>query len=130
MTYWRDARAGAELHRRALLATAASCSIRRRECARECGTKDNIEKVKLSRKGNVYTYTLDHLAGGQYLNVPIPRLVIDLEGGGRVFLEMTDGDPNEVKIGLPVEVLFRRLHEGAELPQLLLEGRPLPQAAS
>ncbi len=129
VTYWRDA--AQELN--FIGARCKSCGVIQypppRVCA-ECRTKDNFENVKLPRKGTVYTYTLDHLSGGQYLNVPIPRLVIDLDGGGRVFLEMTDGDPNEVKIGLPVEILFRRLHEGANFHNYYWKCRPLPQASS
>jgi hydroxymethylglutaryl-CoA synthase len=129
VTYWRDA--AQELN--FIGARCRNCGLVQYPPPRVCdgcGAKDDIEKVKLSRKGNVFTYTLDHLAGGQYLNVPIPRLVIDLEGGGRVFLEMTDGDPNEVKIGLPIEVLFRRLHEGAGFHNYYWKARPLPQASS
>jgi uncharacterized OB-fold protein len=129
VTYWRDA--AQELN--FIGARCKSCGTVQypppRVCA-ECGTKDSFENVKLARTGKVYTYTLDHLSGGQYLNVPIPRLVIDLDGGGRVFLEMTDGDPNEVKIGLPVEILFRRLHEGANFHNYYWKARPLPQAGS
>jgi hydroxymethylglutaryl-CoA synthase len=129
VTYWRDA--AQELN--FIGARCKNCGTVQypppRVCA-QCGTKDSFEDVKLMRKGTVYTYTLDHLSGGQYLNVPIPRLVIDLEGGGRIFLEMTDGDPNEVKIGLPVEILFRRLHEGANFHNYYWKARPLPQASS
>jgi hydroxymethylglutaryl-CoA synthase len=129
VTYWRDA--AQELN--FIGARCKSCGVVQypppRVCA-GCGTKDSFENVKLSRSGKVYTYTLDHLSGGQYLNVPVPRLVIDLDGGGRVFLEMTDSDPNEVKIGLPVEVLFRRLHEGANFHNYYWKCRPLPEAAN
>jgi uncharacterized OB-fold protein len=39
--------------------------------------------------------------------------VVDLEGGGRTFLQMTDCDPKEVSIGMTVELTLRCLHEGA-----------------
>ncbi|MGD0766441.1 MAG: OB-fold domain-containing protein [Dehalococcoidia bacterium] len=129
VTYWRDALAELNFHGARCLKCGVVQYPPPRVCG-ECGTKDDIEDVKLARRGAVYTYTLDHLAGGQYLNVPIPRLVIDLEGGGRVFLEMTDGDPQEVKVGLPVEVLFRRLHEAANFHNYYWKARPLPQASS
>jgi len=79
----------------------------------ECGTKDELDEVKLARKGTVFTFTLDHLVGGEYLNTPVPRVVLEMEGGGRTFLQMTDCDPKEVSIGMPVELTLRRLHEGA-----------------
>ena len=79
----------------------------------ECGTKDELDEVKLARKGTVFTFTLDHLVGGGYADIPIPRIVTDLEEGGRLFLQMTDCDPSEVKIGMPVELTFRYLHDGS-----------------
>ncbi len=126
VTYWRSVNQELGLHG----ARCRSCGIIQypvpRVCG-ECGVKDNLEDVKLSRKGTVFTFTLDHLVAQQYLNVPVPRLVIDLEGGGRVFLEMTDGDPQEVKIGMPVEVVFRHLHEGSHFHNYYWKCRPLPQ---
>ena len=124
VTYWRDARQELNF----VAGRCRNCGVVQypppRVCA-ECGRKDNVEPVKLSRRGNVYTFTLDHLSSGQYLNVPVARMVIDLEGGGRVFLEMTDADPNEVEVGLPVEVLFRRLHEGANFHNYYWKARPV-----
>ena len=79
----------------------------------QCGTKDELDEVKLAHKGTVFTFTLDHLVGGEYLNTPVPRVVADLEGGGRTFLQMTDCDPKEVSIGMTVELTLRCLHEGA-----------------
>jgi uncharacterized OB-fold protein len=83
--------------------------------------------VKLAKRDHLPT--LDHLALGMYLNVPIPRVVIDLDGGGRVFLEMTDCDPQQVKVGMPVELTFRRLHEGSDFHNYYWKCRPTPQAA-
>ncbi|MGQ9572984.1 MAG: OB-fold domain-containing protein [Dehalococcoidia bacterium] len=79
----------------------------------QCGTKDEFEEVKLSRKGTVFTFTLDHLVGGGYADVPVPRVVVDLEEGGRIFLQMTDCEPSEVQIGMPVELTFRYMHDGS-----------------
>jgi 3-hydroxy-3-methylglutaryl CoA synthase len=79
----------------------------------ECKTKDELDAVKLGRKGTVFTFTLDHLVGGGYADIPVPRVVLELEGGGRIFLQMTDCDPSEVKIDMPVELTFRYLHDGS-----------------
>jgi hydroxymethylglutaryl-CoA synthase len=109
--YWRDAKLELALYG----ARCRKCGTVQypppRVCS-ECTAKDDLESVKLARKGNVYTFTLDHLVGGGYVNVPVPRLVVDLEGGGRIFLEMTDGDPKDVQVGMPVELTFRCLHDG------------------
>jgi uncharacterized OB-fold protein len=95
----------------------------------ECGELDRMRAVPLARRGTVFTYTLDHLAGGEYLETPIPRVVVDLEGGGRIFLEMTDADPAAVRIGMPVELTFRKVNEADGLNVYFWKARP-PRAAT
>ena len=91
-----------------------------------CRTDDQLELTKLSLNGTVFTYTLDHLVGGAYLDTPIPRCVIDLDGGGRVLLNMTEIEKPEenVKIGMKVELTFRRIHEGGEFKNYYYKCRP------
>jgi hydroxymethylglutaryl-CoA synthase len=128
VTYWRDAKMELALYG----GRCRSCGIVQYPSQRVCGecyAKDAMDSVKLSRKGSVFTFTLDHLVGGGYLNVPVPRLVVDLEGGGRIFLEMTDGDPKDVKIGMPVELTFRCLHEGTAFHNYYWKCQPVRVAA-
>ncbi|MFX0042859.1 MAG: OB-fold domain-containing protein [Candidatus Hodarchaeota archaeon] len=91
-----------------------------------CRADDQLERVKLSLKGTIFTYTLDHLVGGTYLDVPVPRCVIDLDGGGRVLLNMTEIEKPEenVQIGMRVELTFRKEHEGAEFKNYYWKCRP------
>jgi len=99
-----------------------------RSCA-TCRADDQLELIKLAHKGTIFTYTLDHLVGGAYLATPVPRCVIDLEGGGRVLLNMTEiQKPEEnVKIGMEVELTFRKEHEGADFHNYYWKCRPLRQ---
>ncbi len=129
VTYWRDSNLALNFH---------ACRCRNcndvnypipRVCG-ACGTKDQFDEIKLAKTGSIFTYTLDHIDAGQYLNVPIPRVVVDLDGGGRVFITMTDGDPAEVKIGMPVEVVFRRLHEASGFHNYYWKCRSVSEAAS
>ncbi|GAH63944.1 unnamed protein product, partial [marine sediment metagenome] len=55
----------------------------------KCRADDQLEPIKLSLKGTIFTFTLDHLVGGGYYATPVPRCVIDLDGGGRILLNMT-----------------------------------------
>jgi 3-hydroxy-3-methylglutaryl CoA synthase len=112
VTYWRDTKMELGLYGGRCRKCGTVQYPLPRVCV-ECGQKDEIDEVKLARKGKVFTYTLDHLVGGEYLSTPVPRVVVDLEGGGRVFLNMADCDPDEVGIDMPVELTFRRLHSGA-----------------
>ena len=94
---------------------------RRRVC-NKCGTKDEMEDFKLARRGRIYTYTNDYV----YLNPDPPETLaaIDMEGGGRFFGQVTDIDPKDVRIGLEVELTFRKLHDGQGLPNYFWKGRP------
>ena len=70
----------------------------------KCHAKDNFEEVRLNdKKGKLFSYSLEFIRG----NVPIG--LVNLEGGGRVFVELTDVDTEELEIDLPVELTFRRL---------------------
>lgn len=92
-----------------------------------CRADDQFERVKLSLKGEIFTFTLDHLVGGNYYDTPVPRCVIDLEGGGRVLCDMTEIEKPEenVEIGMPVELTFRWQHEGADFHNYYWKCRPV-----
>lgn len=89
-----------------------------------CMASSNMEDVKLAKRGKVFTYVGDHLEGGDYYETPIPRCVVDLEGGGRILLNMTDCNPADVAIGMDVEMTFRKIHEGGEFFNYYWKCRP------
>jgi 3-hydroxy-3-methylglutaryl CoA synthase len=75
-----------------------------------CGTRDRFDDIHLAKKGTLNTYTQEH-----YFPTPEPPItmaVVDLEGGGRYLSQMTDVEASEVKVGMQVEMTFRRLHDG------------------
>jgi len=89
-----------------------------------CSVLDQMERVRLKRTGEVFTFTLDHLIAGEYLETPVPRAVVDLDGGGRIFVEVTDCEAADVKVGMPVELTFRLMHEGAGFKNYYWKARP------
>lgn len=75
-----------------------------------CKSKDNFEEIKLSlKKGTVITYTKDRLFPTKL--PPHVQAVIELEGGCRAYMMMTDVDPDEVKSHMLVDMVPRVLHE-------------------
>ena len=91
-----------------------------------CQAKDNYEEVRLSdKRGKVFTFSLDNLAGRSD-DPLIPQTVIesDLENT-RIYCVMTDCDPKEIKIGMPVEMTFRRFYEGAGMYIYFWKCRPI-----
>jgi hydroxymethylglutaryl-CoA synthase len=76
-------------------------------CHRHAGL---IEKP-LARRGRLFTFTKDFLYSGPV--EPTVMAVVDLEGGGRFLCQMTDVEPAAVEIGMAVELVLRRMREGA-----------------
>ena len=71
----------------------------------------------------MFTFTVDHLIAN--LEHPLPMVIVDLDGGGRLYLQMTDFMEDEVAIGSSVTLTFRRLHEGGGNHNYFWKARPL-----
>jgi len=73
----------------------------------DCGAIDEMEPYRFSdRKGTLFTYTGDNLAFSP--NPPAIYGIVDFEGGGRFWFDLTDVDLEEVKVDMPVEMSFRK----------------------
>ncbi len=90
----------------------------------ECYSKDEYEKVPMADlQGNVFSFTRDFL-GGRSDDPIICQTVVDLENGMRFYGLMTDCEPQKVHIGMPVELTFRRMYEGAGFHNYYWKCRP------
>ncbi|MGH7267432.1 MAG: OB-fold domain-containing protein, partial [Candidatus Rokuibacteriota bacterium] len=94
---------------------------RRRVCW-QCSSPE-LGEHRLSRRGRVFTFTKDHLVPTP--DPPTVMVAADLEGGGRFYTQMTDCDPATVTFDMPVELTFRRFHEGGELVNYFWKFRPV-----
>jgi len=94
---------------------------RHRVCI-ECGQREGLEPHKLARSGSVFTFTNDYLCDSP--DSPVTHAVVELDGGGRVYVQMTDCDPEQVEIDMPVELTFRRYHEGSGINNYFWKARP------
>ena len=103
----------------------AAVQYPRRHVCWQCGGKD-LGEHRLSRRGRVFTFTRDHLVPTP--DPPTVMVAADLDGGGRFYTQMTDCDPESVGIGTPVELCFRRFHEGGDLVNYFWKFRPAPTA--
>jgi hydroxymethylglutaryl-CoA synthase len=90
-----------------------------------CQSKDNFDEVRLSdKKGNVFTFSLDNLAGTP--DPPVVQTVVESnEGSARIYCMMTDADPKEVKVGMDVRMTFRRIREARGFHNYFWKCRPL-----
>lgn len=91
-----------------------------------CRSKDNYEEVRLSdKKAKVFTYTLDMLAGRSDDPI-VPQIEVLFDFADvRTYILMTDCDPQKVSIGMPVEMTFRRMYEGAGMYNYFWKCRPI-----
>jgi hydroxymethylglutaryl-CoA synthase len=90
----------------------------------KCQTKDDFEDYKFSdKKGNIFTYTLDYLTPGR--ESPAVVGVVDFEDGGRVMCEVTECEPSKIKIGMPVEMCFRKVGQRGGVHNYFWKARPI-----
>lgn len=88
-----------------------------------CATVDAMTPERYAdATGTVATYTLDHLAYS--LQPPTVVAIVDFAGGGRFSAELTDCEPQHVKIGDEVEMSFRRLYTGQGVHNYFWKARP------
>jgi len=88
------------------------------------GAIDQMEPVRMADvKATIATYTVDRLAYS--LSPPVVAAVIDFDGGGRFQCELTDVDPETVKIGDRVEMTFRRLSTQDGVHNYFWKARPI-----
>ena len=88
----------------------------------ECAHPGGLEEVKLARRGRLFTFTNDYLFESP--DPPTAHAVVDLEGGGRLYCQLTDCEPERVEIDMPLELVFRRIHEGGGFNNYFWKARP------
>jgi hypothetical protein len=68
------------------------------------------KKVVLPDEGKVVTYTVIRIPPSQWNDMgPYALCLVELTDGTKVMAQMTDVDPNTVKIGMEVRMEFRRV---------------------
>lgn len=117
----REERQNLRLYGQKCAACGAVQYPRRHLCWR-CSGKE-LGEHRLARRGRVFTFTRDHLVPSP--DPPTVMVVADLDGGGRFYTQMTDCDPAAVDFDMPVELTFRRFHEGGELANYFWKFRPV-----
>jgi hydroxymethylglutaryl-CoA synthase len=88
------------------------------------GKIDQMEPVRMADiPARIATFTVDRLAYS--LSPPVVAVVIDFDGGGRFQCELTDVDPDAVRIGDRVEMTFRRLYTVDGIHNYFWKARPV-----
>lgn len=88
-----------------------------------CFAKDDFEPVRLAdRRGKLLSVTFDNFAGSP--DAPLVVTTTEVDGGARVYLQMTDANVKEAKLDLPVEFTFRKIHEYGGTPNYFWKCTP------
>jgi uncharacterized OB-fold protein len=78
-----------------------------------------VEWVAVSGRGTVYSFTVVHRPpAGFEERVPYAVVLVDLEEGVRIMGGLA-GDPDQVVIGMPVEMGIEEAGEGVWLPRFV-----------
>ena len=77
------------------------------------------EWIKLSGKGKVYSFAIVHRAPHPAFadKVPYAVAIIETEEGTRLTSNIFGIKPEDVRVGMPVEVVFEDLNDEVALPQ-------------
>jgi hydroxymethylglutaryl-CoA synthase len=92
--------------------------------SREGGAIDEMERAPMSDvPGTVATFTIDRIAYSP--SPPIVFAVVDFDGGGRLPIELTDVEADDLAIGDRVEMTFRRLFTADGIHNYFWKARPI-----
>ena len=102
-----------------------------------CPAIDDFTSVRLSdRPGEVFTYSMDYIAGA--VDTPLVVSVVNFHDGGRILCMLTDRELDEVHVGMPVTMSFRKLrvvngihnYYWKAIPRRFVESRCSPSAGN
>lgn len=79
----------------------------------------DAEWVTVSGRGTIYSYNVMHQVyhPGFAPEVPYAVVLVELEEGCRVLSNLVDCPLDEIRIGLPVEVVFEKASDRVTLPK-------------
>ena len=72
--------------------------------------------MESSGRGTLYSYTVVHRPQQPVFEVPYTVAIVELEEGWYMLSKLVDCEPEEVEIGMPLEVSFRPMSEEITLP--------------
>jgi uncharacterized OB-fold protein len=82
----------------------------------------NLEEIKLSRRGKIYSFTVVIQRPPEYYKGPVPYAegFVELPEGVRVETLFTGCNFDDLKIGMDVEMVIERLHEDEEGNEIMV----------
>jgi len=82
-------------------------------CA-QCGSRE-FHSIDLKNEGTVETFTVIHVAPSQFaMQAPYALGIVWMEDDVRLLAQITDCEPEEIEIGMPVKIEFRKISEDGD----------------
>lgn len=77
-----------------------------------------LEWFEASGRGTVYTYVVAYAPFLPALSHLLPHImvVVELEEGARIVGHMVDTKPEDMRFGMPIQVVFKKLNDDVTLP--------------
>ncbi len=98
----------------------------RRICG-ECKGRE-FETVRLPDEGTLYTYTVIRVAPTAFVDqAPYAVALVDLADGTRIMCQLVDCEPEEIELGMPVRLEFRRILGEGEAGMLAYAHKAVPK---
>ncbi len=67
-----------------------------------------LERATLSRKGRIHTFCVNYYMPPGF-EIPLANILVDLDSGGRYMGMGTELTPDELRVGMEVELVLRRI---------------------
>ncbi len=97
--------------------------------SREGGHVDDMDPAPMADvEGTIQIITVDRIAYSP--SPPITFAIVDFDGGGRLPVEMTDCNSDDLAIGDRVEMTFRKLFTADDIHNYFWKARPVPKPAA
>lgn len=81
----------------------------------KCGSRD-LERTRLSGEGRIVSYTVQYVVLDGFRDyAPIIYAIVELKEGIKVLAPLTDVKPGDVKTGLKVKAVLRKVSEDGKL---------------
>lgn len=116
--FWSGARQG-----RLLMQKCAQCgtvNFHPKPWCIDCGSRE-LDWTEMKQTGTVYSYTVSHAVAMNYFGwkeeLPVILGLIDIDGGARMYAQITDVRPEEVTVGMRVEAHFEPIGDEAGIPK-------------
>jgi len=80
-----------------------------------CGSR-KFDSIAASGRGTVHTFTVIHYPQFPGYEYPIVSIIVDLEEGERMASTLVECKPEQVEIGMPVELMIHTDEDGFKIP--------------